>query len=222
MNKEEFFKKAAAAVEDEKRTKFKFLPGDPLKGTLYKGFVSGVEISIIENPESANVGREMLIIKTQVASGEFKGWEEVFNRVLHPVSLDEPTAEGWKKLVKDHIDKLKAGKNSPPIINEAEVRRAVETEWEAKVINHLKFTIQQFQYIGVDISSQDEGTILALAANATGNPVVWKVYDADRSRGHQNRRIFLEDARKHTVASTQSQAPNLYEELPDGNDIPLD
>lgn len=204
------FDRAAENVAGERKKTFKLLPGEPHKGTLYKGFVSSVEIKTIENPKSENVGKDLLVIHVQVTdNGAYKGMEEIFNRVLHPVSLIEPTAEEFERRIRAK------GK-----IVDDRTKAEEMTEWETKVVQHLEYTLRQFEFIGVDTSSKDEARILATAANAVGRPAAWKVYDPDGVK-YQTRRAFLEDARQIFGTEKANEAPDLFQDLPDGKDLPL-
>lgn len=226
MEPTNLFKQAAQELTNETKDKstYRLIPGDPIKGTLYKGFISRVEIKIIDKKDSPNHGRHMLVIRTQVTSGEYKGMEDIFNRVLQPSTLDEPTALQWKDETSKEMDRLKKQEKPPVLIDEREARKTVELNWQKRVVNHLKLTLQQLQFIGVDISSQDEKEIYALAAHRRGKPVVWKVYDEDKKSG-KPRRIFLEDVKNHfdkkNINDEGNNAPDLFEQLPGSNMFPM-
>lgn len=209
------FRQAAQNVENKNKANYKLLPGTK-DGTVYKGFVSRVEINIVTAENSENKGREMLVIRTQVTEGEFKGWSEVFNRVIHPASLDEPTADEWNNRITARVAELKA-KNSTQVIDEKAVKHQLVQEWRTKILNYAEKTIEDLRFIGVDTSSMDESTILALAANTVHNPVAWKVKDL----GAGKRLKFLEDPARFFDRATNDEAPNLFEELPTGDDIPI-
>ena len=210
--RDELFKKAASRVAEERQPNYKMLPGDADKGTLYKGFVRKVEMKVVENPKSQNLGRELLVITTQVKDkdGEFHGWEETFNRVLQPASLDEPYGDNLEAQVKELIDEKGD-------LSEAEAKREVIKDWEERVLRYYEYTLRQFEFIGVDTASKDEAEILKNAAHATNAPAVWRIYDKTPKK---SRRAFLEDSRRY-FKSGKAKVPNLFEELPSGDDIPF-
>lgn len=194
---------------------FKLLPGDPFRGTLYKGFISKVYQKEVEGENAANLGEDLLVVHLQVTDGEYQGKEEVINRVLTPKRLQNPPSNDeerayWLK---------EAQKSNPPLKNDDEGRIQAENAWREAVKRYYKKTLEQFIAMGVDVSSGDEAKMFAQAAHATGNPVAWKIYDAN---GTKPRRVYFEDPAKHFPKKDKESANAEQPSLPDGSDIPID
>ena len=171
-------------------------------------------MDVVKNPKSKNFGRQLLKITMMVTEGTYKGFEEIFHRVLNPQSLDEPTKEDISKAVKEFIS------NSPDISKEKAKEKFLES-WKEKVLKYYSFTLRQFAYLGVDTSSKDEEIILRNVANLKRVKTVWKVYGKSDLK---DRRAFIENSNLYFKPSPKKEMPILFDdEQPNDSDfIPLD